>query len=216
MTAASPSAGPALGDDLWEPRRQLSLEAARRRSARLSGLRFVFVALAAGAFASIFVFMAVNAVSGGQAGQAEAAGAAQRMENPRFVGRSKTGKRYIITAKTAVRQPGSEAILLETPIYEEDTGRKMLSIRGLYDPAARTIQLDGDVNFEGADGQGFASTNAFIDAEAGVIRGERAIRGAGPLGSVRSDTYEIAEDGRRIILRGRVQGTIQARGGSNP
>jgi lipopolysaccharide export system protein LptC len=211
MTAAAHA-----GDDLWEPRRQLSLDAARRRSARLSGLRFVFVALAAGAFASIFVFMALNAVSGGVDSQAQAAASAQKMDNPRFVGRSKAGKSYVITAKTAVRQPGSDAILLETPVYEEDTGRKMLSIRGLYDPDARTIQLEGDVNFAGADGQGFASTNAFIDAEAGVIRGERAIRGAGPLGSVRSDTYEIGEDGRRIILRGRVQGTIKARGGSNP
>lgn len=201
--------------DLWEPRRQLSLEAARRRSTRLSGLRFVFVALAAGSFASIFVFMALNAVGAGGDASALAGAETQKMDNPRFVGRSKSGQRYTITAKTAFRQPGSEVIVLDTPVYQEDTGRKMLSIRGLYDPNAETIQLEGDVNFKGVDGQGFSSTNAVIDAGAGVIRGDRAIRGAGPLGSVRSDTYEIGDNGQRIVLRGRVQGGFKARGGTS-
>lgn len=211
MTAAHLSTTPSA--DLWEPRRQLSLEAARRRSARLSGLRFLFVALAAGSFASIFLFMAFNAVTGGTDAQAMAGAESQKMDNPRFVGRSKGGKAYMITAKTAMRQPGSDLIVLDTPIYEEDGGRKMLSVRGLYDPVARTVQLEGDVKFEDDKGQGFASTNAVIDAQAGVIRGERAIRGAGPLGGVRADTYEIADQGQRIILKGRVQGGFKAGGG---
>lgn len=198
--------------DLWEPRRQLSLDAARRRSARLSGLRFLFVALAAASFASIFIFMAVNAVSGTVDPAAMAAGSeGQRMDNPRFVGRSQNGQRYEIVAKSAFRQPGSDIIVLDTPLYASEDGRKMLSVRGLYDPAKRTIELEGDVKFEGQDGAGFSSTNAFIDARNGSIRGERAIRGAGPLGAVRSDTYEIGDDGRRIILRGRVQGVIKAK-----
>ena len=205
----SPAAAP-LAPDLWEPRRQLSLDAARRRSARLSGLRFVFVALAAGSFASIFVFMAINAL-GGQVDPAAIAAASegQRMEKPRFVGRSESGQRYEIVAKTAFRQPGTDIIVLDTPIYASEDGRKMLSVRGLYDPAKRTVELEGDVKFEGQDGAGFSSTNAFIDATTGTIRGERAIRGAGPLGAVRSDTYEISDDGRRITLRGRVQGVIK-------
>jgi lipopolysaccharide export system protein LptC len=202
--------------DLWEPRRQLSLAAARRRSARLSGLRFLFVALAAGSFASIFVFMAVNALSGGPGRDAAAAAQGQRMENPRFVGRSKAGKAFRITARTAVRQEGSNLIVLEGPVYEEDGGRKMLSVRGLYDPTARTVEMEGDVKFAGQDGSGFFSTNAFIDGPAGLIRGERSIRGAGPLGGVRADAYEISEDGRRITLRGRVTGSLKGRGGSRP
>lgn len=196
--------------DLWEPRRQLSLDAARRRSARLSRLRFLFVTLAAASFSSIFVFMAISAVSGTMDAAAVTAGSeGQRMENPRFVGRSQNGQRYEIVAKNAFRQPGSDIIVLETPIYAAEDGRKMLSVRGLYDPATRTVELEGNVKFEGQDGAGFSSTNAFIDARAGTIRGERAIRGAGPLGAVRSDTYEISEDGRRITLRGRVQGVIK-------
>lgn len=205
----------ATATDLWEPRRQLSLEAARQRSARLSTLRLVFVALAAASFCSIFVFMALNAVGAGVAAQALNTDDAQRMENPRFVGRTANGQRYVITAKSAIRKDGAEVVVLDTPIYEEaETGRRMLSVRGIYDPRARTVQLEGNVNFAGRDGQGFESTNATIDAENGIIRGERAIRGAGPLGAVRSDTYEIGNDGRTIILRGRVQGSFKARGGS--
>ena len=99
------AAGAAL-DFGWEPKRALTLKAARRRSRLVAALRRFFVAGAGASFAAVFVFMALHAVEGGfNAGQ-YAAAEPLRMINPRFVGRTENGGPYQLSAEVAERAVG--------------------------------------------------------------------------------------------------------------
>ncbi len=87
----------AAADFVWEPKRALSLKAARKRSQLIAILRRVFVACAGASFASVFVFMALYAVEGGFEANQFAATEPLRMINPRFIGRTENGGPYQLT-----------------------------------------------------------------------------------------------------------------------
>jgi lipopolysaccharide export system protein LptC len=206
------------GDATWAPRRQLSLEQARKRSQQLSGLRLLFVSLAAASFSSVFVFMVVHAAIGGFSDQGEvAANAPQQMLNPRFAGRNEAGETFEVTAVTAIRQSEDPNLVdLDRPVYRTRDGRTVQATRGLYNQTTGAVQLTGDVVFADPKGYRFESTGAKVEGESGRIVGERAIRGAGPLGTIRADSYEVARDGSRLSFRGRVKGVIkEGRGGQS-
>lgn len=199
----------------WEPRRQLTLEAARRRSKQLSTLRLVFVGLASACFSAFFGFMTLHAALGGFGGRDEVSEIESlKMLNPRFSGRTGGGTIFDVTATTATRRGlQSDLIDLDAPIYEAKD-RQVTATRGVYNQAARTIDLNGDVVFRDKSGNTFSSTSAFVNAAENTVLGKRAIRGEGPLGSVRADSYELRDGGDRIIFRGRVKGTVKERQGS--
>lgn len=209
-------AHPLAGTAAWGPRRQLSLEQARKRSRRLSQLRLFFVAAAAASFSSIFVFIIVHSVIGGLTNPGEvAASEPQKMLNPRFAGRSAGGP-YEVTAAVAIRRSmTSDLIDLDKPIYRSRDGRTVTAERGIYDQSTGAVRLSGDVVFADSTGYRFESAGARVEGDSGRVIGDRAIHGAGPLGSVRADAYEISEDGSRVTMRGRVKGTLKrGRGGA--
>lgn len=196
----------------WEPRRQLTLDAARRRSRRLSVLRLIFVGLASASFSAFFGFMTLHAALGGFGGRDEVSEVESlKMVNPRFSGRAAGGATFDVTAMTATRRGlQSDLIDLDSPVYAAKD-RQVTATRGVYNQVARTIELNGDVVFTDQSGNTFSSTNAFVDAAENRVVGKRAIRGEGPLGSVRADSYELQEGGDRIIFRGRVKGVVKDR-----
>jgi lipopolysaccharide export system protein LptC len=205
---------PMATGDAWEPRRQLTLEAARKRSAQLSRLRLLFVGLASASFSSFFGFMTLHAALGGFGARDEVTAAESlTMVNPRFSGRSAGGQSFVVTASTAKRQgPQSDLIDLDRPVYTAD-GRKVVATAGLYNQLARTVQLTGEVVFSDDDGNSFTSTSAFVRTADNIVEGARAVRGEGALGSVRADSYEIRDNGSRVIFRGHVKGTIKQKQG---
>ena len=107
----------------------------------------------------------------------------------------------------------TRSALLAAPIYSA-TGRKVTANTGVYNQAERTVALSGDVVFADESGNTFSSTSAFVNAAENRVEGKRAIRGEGPLGSVRADSYEIRDGGDRVIFRGRVKGVVKQRGGA--
>lgn len=203
--------------EAWEPKRTLTLDAARRQSRRLSTLRLVFVGLASASFSAFFGFMTLHAALGGFGGRDEVSEVESlKMINPRFSGRTGAGGLFDVTADTAVRRgPQSDLIDLAQPIYTAKD-RRVTAKTGVYNQVERTVELSGDVVFSDADGNTFTSTSAFVNAQANSVEGKRAIRGEGPLGSVRADSYEIRDGGDRIIFRGRVKGTVNEDQGSTP
>jgi lipopolysaccharide export system protein LptC len=199
----------------WEPKRQLTLDAARRRSRRLSTLRLVFVGLASASFSAFFGFMTLHAALGGFGGRDEVSEVESlKMINPRFSGRSAGGNTFDVTAASATRRGmQSDLIDLDQPVYGAKD-RQVTAKRGVYDQAKRTVELSGDVIFKDKSGNTFSSTSAFVNAAENRVEGRRAIRGEGPLGSVRADSYELRNGGDRVIFRGRVQGVVKERKGS--
>ena len=164
---------------------------------------------AAGAsFASVFVFMALYAVEGGFAQNQYATAEPLRMINPRFIGRTESGGPYQITAEMAERPRGDGPIELAAPVYRTDAGTIMLAPRGIYDEAAQTLVFDGEVLFSDRGGNRFTTPDMRVDLAQGTLAGRGGVTGAGPLGVLQADTYELRESDRALVLRGGVRGQI--------
>ena len=99
------------GDFAWAPRRQLTLEQARRRSDMVRLLRMVFVAGAAISIGLLAGHVVRNAVAG-LSGERKAFRSNEivTMINPRFTGRDGEGQAYVITADSAQRRRADENV----------------------------------------------------------------------------------------------------------
>lgn len=192
----------------WEPQRAKSLRAARRRSRLVAGLRRFFVGAAGASFASVFVFMALYAVEGGFNQNQYSTAEPLRMINPRFIGRSERGGPYQITAETAERPRGEGPIELVAPVYRTEAGTIMLAPRGLYDEAAQSLVFEGEVLFSDRGGNRFTTPDMRVDLAQGSLTGRGGVTGAGPLGVLQAETYELRESDRALVLRGGVRGQI--------
>ncbi|MGH6951449.1 MAG: LPS export ABC transporter periplasmic protein LptC [Vitreimonas sp.] len=205
------SAHPADFD--WEPKRALTLRAARRRSRLIAALRRIFVAGAGASFAAVFVFMALYAIQGGlNAASAFDAREPLRMLNPRFIGRTESGGPYQLSAEVAERAQGeNQPIELIAPVYRTEAGTIMLAPRGVYDERAQRVVFDGEVLFSDSNGNRFTTPNMIVDLEAGTLTGQGGVTGAGPLGVLQADAYELRDSDRALVLRGRIRGQIPDR-----
>lgn len=202
---------------LWEPRRELSLLQARKRSRLIWLLRRVFVGAAGAALASVFVFMALFTPGGGLWGPAYGAVEPLRVINPRFTGTTRGGQAYQLTADMAAKDNAAARLLeLAAPVYRSIQGHTLVAPRGIYDEQTETIRMDGGVLFSDDKGNRFSSPGMLIDLRAGVVRGDRGVTGAGPLGVVRADTYEIRNSDRAIVLRGHVNGQVPEHSDAEP
>lgn len=199
----------------WEPRRVLTLAAARRRTAFISGLRIAFIIAALAIIATILIQLLASTMQP-ESGPEEAVGTDVRMINPRFSGRDQNLTPYILTADSAVRRRGDEAGLtdLEQPrlIYdflaESETGSDVLAEQGIYDPTNRTLDLSTDVNFSTSTGYAFATSQARIHLREERVVGEEPVEGTGPVGRIRSDRFEVLNGGDHVIFEGRVRARI--------
>lgn len=196
---------------VWEPRRELSLRQARKRSRLIFLLRRAFVMMAGAALASVFVFMALFSPDG-LWGPAYGNATPLRVISPRFTGTTTTGEAYQLSAEVAVKEHAQARLMeLASPIYRTIRGNTLIAPRGIYDEQTETIRMEGGVLFSDSSGNRFSSPAMLIDLRAGAVRGDRGVTGAGPLGVVRADAYEIRNSDRAIVLHGRVNGQVPAR-----
>ena len=197
----------------WEPKRALTLRAARRRSRLVAALRRIFVAGAGASFAAVFVFMALYAIQGGlNAASTFSASEPLRMLNPRFIGRTANGGPYQLSAEVAERAQGeNQPIELIAPVYRTEAGTIMLAPRGVYDERTKRVVFDGEVLFSDSNGNRFTTPNMIVDLEAGSLTGRGGVTGAGPLGVLQADAYELRDSDRALVLRGGVRGQIPDR-----
>lgn len=194
----------------WTPSRRLSLAQARRRSFRIRVYRACFVALAAISAGVLIGALARNALDAGSSvPQRIETGEQVTMLNPRFTGRDRLGRSFVLTAATAVRQRGNpNQIALTEPRMVDEQNRTLTAPRGLYDQDAQTLELFESVRAEEAEGYVFLSTHATLYVSDSRVVGNQPLRGSGPIGDVEADTYEILEDGASVRLTGNVKTTL--------
>jgi lipopolysaccharide export system protein LptC len=152
--------------------------------------------------------MALYAVEGGFTQNQYVSAEPLRMINPRFIGRTESGGPYQITAEMAERPRGDGPIELVAPVYRTDAGTIMLAPRGIYNEAAQTLVFDGEVLFSDRGGNRFTTPDMRVDLAQGTLAGRGGVTGAGPLGVLQADTYELRESDRALVLRGGVRGQI--------
>ncbi|MBO6687829.1 MAG: hypothetical protein NXH70_02840 [Hyphomonas sp.] len=194
----------------WAPQRQMTLAQARRRSSTVGLLRVVFVACAAISAGVIIGPIAATALSSnGQQIDQVAADEVITMVNARFTGRNIAGDAYVITAAEARRRRADSSIVdLINPRLVDDKGTEVGAPIGVYYQNSEYLDLFQAVSVRDSDGYEFDTTAARVFVQQGRVQGIEPLSGNGPLGDVRADSYEIEDDGNRVILRGNVNLTI--------
>lgn len=197
--------------------RARSLAAARRRSAFVRRLRLaLLVAL------GLIALNALVQILLNDAGIAEApevpTGELERIIHPRFTGRDEDGTPFVVTAESAVRRPGGVVGLteLDQPRLDYallgDTGQtsEVLARSGYYDPQARTLLLQDEVNFATQSGYRFETRRATLHLEDSRVEGEVPVFGVTDWGAIRAGGFVVQEDGAHIVFTDGVRTRIYA------
>lgn len=194
----------------WAPQRQMTLAQARRRSSFVGILRMAFVAGAAISAGVIMGPIAASTLSGaGQQIDQLASDEVVTMVNARFTGRNIAGEAYVITAEAAQRRRADSSIInLTNPRLVDDQGTEVSAPVGVFYQNAEYLDLFEAVQVRDREGYEFTSTAARIFVQEGRVQGIEPLSGNGPLGDVRADSYEIEDEGDRVIFRGNVDMTI--------
>lgn len=196
--------------DLWAPRRQLTLAQARARTRFVKWLRFALVGSATVMVGVLFGYIAGNAYL--RASSATAALPSDEMVvmlNPRFTGRDSNGEIYTITADSAERRRANDDLVdLVNPKLTDAYQSEILAPIGLFNRASETLELFEDVLVIDTEGYVFNSTHARVLISSGRVEGMEPLEGTGPIGDIKSDSYELNNETDSVIFRSRVQTTL--------
>ena len=190
--------------EMWEPRRAVSLKGARLRSATVRVLRVVFVVLAGLSVLLLAAPVIGNAFAPGRIAY-RASALSVTILNPRFEGRDAMGRPYVITADQARRRVEDPSVVdLVNPRLRDHASSVVEAREGVFDRDSQVLDLVDDVRMTDAAGYDFKTEAARMIVRENRVEGRKALRGGGPLGEVRANSYEVLDDGDRIILRGKV------------
>ena len=219
LPARSHAASDALG--LWEPKRTLTLEAARKHTQRIAFLRRALIA-ASVALSGLLVFY--FATQSSDVVIADDPDTSVRMINPRYSGRTSDGLPFYLTSESATRQlENRNEVSLNLPVLEfiRTDGAESSFVEadsGTYDDVNKILDLrtnpdrpDGgpqNVILETDDGYRCLTTHARIFAREKRIVGEAPIRCTGNFGTVTGQTYEIIDNYRTFIFKDGMTGLI--------
>ncbi|MFN7054845.1 LPS export ABC transporter periplasmic protein LptC [Hyphomonas sp.] len=202
---------------LWAPRRQMTLDQARKRSGRVRIQRYVFVAAAAIAIGLFLGFIVRSSIAQDTRPPPVDDSEAVTMKNPRFTGRDSSGEIFTLTADAAQRRRSRDgAVDLTGPIMRDAKGTEVRAPSGFYDRETGILELYEDVRISDAAGWMFNTSAARLIIAEDRVEGMSPLEGRGPLGDIRADAYEILEGGNRIVFTGNVYTVIHpqtARGG---
>lgn len=189
------SASDALG--LWEPKRTLTLEAARKHSARVKVMRYILLTLCAGLGAYlIYEFATQNRTPFIKDNPTESVS----MVNPRYSGRTDDGLPFYLTAESATRTLANRSeVALIKPVLEfiRDTGAEpslVVAETGTYDDVKKILNLRTAVDLNTDDGYNCKTTHARIFAKEKRIEGDEKIACDGSFGIVNGNAYEINDN----------------------
>ena len=194
----------------WAPQRQMTLAQARKRSSFINLLRMIFVAGAAISAGVIIGPIAATTLAGaGQQIDKLAGDEVVTMLNARFTGRNESGEAYVITAEEARRRRADSSVInLTNPRLVDDQGTQVSAPIGVFYQSEEYLDLFQDVKVRDSEGYEFTTTAARVYVQDGRVQGLEPISGIGPLGDIIADSYEIEDEGDRVIFRGNVGFTL--------
>lgn len=191
---------------LWAPRRQLTLAQARQRSQRVRIMRMAFSICAAISIGLFLGHIIRSAITKDAIPVEVTEDETVTMLNPRFSGRDSLGQSFQITADAARRRRSLDTLVdLVNPVLRDEIGSVIRAPSGMYDRNAGILELYEDVRISDANGYTFMTTGARVFVNEGRVEGLSPLQGRGPLGDISCDSYEVIEDGNRVICRGNVK-----------
>jgi lipopolysaccharide export system protein LptC len=186
----------------------------RRRIVRIRALRLILPITAAALLVGVIGQVTWQTIATVLAPMGREPGEEVRMDKPSFSGESRDGARYMVTAKSGLRDPtqGSR-ILLDSPTVtinrQGGPSTRTTARTGEFREDDLTLRLEGDVQVDNGGGYKFAFKNAVIDPTTGEVSGQ-GVQGDSPIGAVQSDQYTVYDQGQRMVFKGGVKGRIEA------
>jgi len=196
---------------LWEHRRTLTLEAARRHTRRIRIFRWILLAIITGLVVLLFAqFSGQEATTLSE----ENSGEAVKMINPRYNGRTEDGLPYYLTSKEAIRLEGDKGTVeLINPVLhflrEEGAGESIvIADKGIYDDVNKILNLYTSVDLATDDGNRCRTTHARIFTKTKIIEGDEPIHCDGNFGLVKGNAYEILDNYRVFVFKNGVDAEL--------
>lgn len=195
------------------PRRE-AFDSWRRRSRLVRRMR-VILPVCIGLILTSMVGFVIQATVVGQKVKTNDADAPIQLINPRFVGRDKKGRAFVLTAKTATRDPKDyQRVLLDTPMLvldeEGDRPVRISAKAGVYREEAKVLNLEGGVKLNGGD-LNFTTASSVFNTATGELEGHGEIQGAGALGEIIAKSYGVYDKGERMVFKGGVHSRIESK-----
>lgn len=210
ISSGDRSASDALG--LWEPKRTLTLEAARKHSGRIRFMRRLLLLLCAGlAGYLIYEFATQSSTTFIEDNPTESV----KMVNPRYSGRTEDGLPFYLTADTATRTLANRSeVALKNPVLEfiREGGAEaslVVAETGTYDDVKKILNLRTAVDLNTDDGYNCKTTHARIFAREKRIEGDERIECNGSFGIVNGNAYEINDNYKVFVFKNNMDAIIE-------
>ena len=199
-------------DDGWAPKRTLTLASARAHSRRVRQFQALLLALAA----SLVAFLLYQFLTRSQTPIFDQpVDETVRMVSPRYIGRTRDGLPYTLTAAEAgrVRDRPNE-LNLTTPLlnFYRVKGVEASTIDalgGVYNEVDQTLELRTDVVLSTDDGNECTTTHARILLSSKLIEGDEFIRCTGAFGMVEGNAYEIRDNYTTFVFKEGMSGLLE-------
>lgn len=219
LPVRSHAASDALG--LWEPKRTLTLSAARKHTQRIAFLRRALIWASALLVAVLVYYFATQSNVSVIEDDPDTS---VRMINPRYSGRTSDNLPFYLTSATATQQLENRTeVALVKPVLEfiRSSGAQSSFVEadtGTYDDVNKIVDLRTDLTkpegvrqnvvLETDDGYRCVTTHARIFAKDKRIIGEEPIECVGNFGTVRGNRFEIQDNYRVFIFQDGMSGII--------
>ena len=189
--------------------------AARRHSVAVRILRWLLPLIMVGV-AALLVGLVAQHTEARRAASHREAQAPIRMLNPRFFGRDNQGRPYILGASQAARDESSlEIVRLRDPSVTLDMDgphpSTLTADTGVYREDTRILDLKGHVKANNAQTSRFATDEAVVNTQTGVVSGPEALTSQTPVGDLKSRSFDVFDKGNRVVFKGGVHARLNGR-----
>ncbi|MEP1229111.1 MAG: LPS export ABC transporter periplasmic protein LptC [Litorimonas sp.] len=198
---------------LWEPKRSLTLDAARRHTQRVKLFRYGLLGLAGLMAAGLIYQFFSDATT--TPFLPDNPSEAVKIILPKYSGFTDDGLPYFLTADTATRRDDNPDIAaLVNPVLEftRNDGAEssyVEALTGTYDEVTKVLNLYQDVTLDTDDGYNCVTTQAQLQTRAKRIEGDNPISCTGSFGSVNGNSYSIEDNYSVFIFTDGMDGVIK-------
>jgi len=198
---------------LWEPKRTLTLEAARKHSKRIKALRLLLMMVSTG----LAVFLTYEFLTGSSTGLnlVDDPTESVRMIGPRYSGRTGDGEPYYLTAEYATRAMTNRNVVeLKNPVLEfiREFGAEasfVVAETGTYDDVNKILNLEFAVDLTTDDGNICRTDQARIFTLEKRIEGDKRIECTGSFGIANGNAFEIKDKYKTFVFKNGMDAVIQ-------
>jgi lipopolysaccharide export system protein LptC len=189
--------------------------AARRRGLIVRALRWLLPLIMIGIVALLVALVVQHAARRRAASNREAQ-APIRMLNPKFFGRDNQGRPYILGASQAARDEASlEVVRLRDPTVTLDMDgphpSTLTADTGVYREDTRILYLKGHVKADNNKTSKFATDEAVVNTQTGIVTGPEALSSQTPVGDLQSRSFDVFDKGNRVVFKGGVHARLNGR-----